>query len=137
MTPEQVDNLFEAFAGASTTRVRGTGLGLALRATSAAGWAARSRVERAGEKLDVHDGAARAGRGRRCRYGVSPRPKLRVPIAIYTPRDDTPVLVIDDDPDVRQLLHRHRRRRLPRHCREGEEGCASRQVVRARLRSTS
>jgi CheY-like chemotaxis protein len=29
------------------------------------------------------------------------------PVAIYSPRDDTAVLVIDDDPDVRQLLQRH------------------------------
>jgi CheY-like chemotaxis protein len=39
---------------------------------------------------------------------VKPEPETSpTPIAIYSPRDDSAILVIDDDPDVRQLLQRH------------------------------
>ena len=112
MTPEQVDNLFEAFAqaDASTTRkYGGTGLGLALSrhfcrrmggditVSSAPGKGSTFTMELPAE---VADGTADAA--------VKSAPEAAPPpVAIYSPRDDNAVLVIDDDPDVRQLLHRH------------------------------
>jgi signal transduction histidine kinase/CheY-like chemotaxis protein len=112
MTPEQVDNLFEAFAqaDASTTRkYGGTGLGLALSrhfcrrmggditVSSAPGKGSTFTMELPAE---VADGTAEAA----IQSAAEAAPP---PVAIYSPRDDNAVLVIDDDPDVRQLLHRH------------------------------
>ena len=113
MTPEQVDNLFEAFAqaDASTTRkYGGTGLGLALSrhfcrrmggditVSSEPGKGSTFTMELPAEVADV----ALAEAAVKPQAGTPPPP-----VAIYSPRDDTAVLVIDDDPDVRQLLQRH------------------------------
>ena len=111
MTPEQVDNLFEAFAqaDASTTRkYGGTGLGLAL---------SRHFCRRMGGDITVTSKPGKGStftmelpvevaEGALAEAAVKPAPDA-VPVAIYSPRDDSAVLVIDDDPDVRQLLQRH------------------------------
>ena len=113
MTPQQVDNLFEAFAqaDASTTRkYGGTGLGLAL---------SRHFCRRMGGDITVR---STPGKGSTftmelplhvadealAEAAVKLAPEAApTPIAIYSPRDDSAILVIDDDPDVRQLLQRH------------------------------
>ena len=113
MTPEQMDNLFEAFAQADASTARkygGTGLGLALSrhfcrrmggditVSSVPGKGSTFTMEVPAEVID----AAPAGSA-----PISSAPAPSETAVVDTAYDDTPVLVIDDDPDVRQLLERY------------------------------
>ena len=113
MTPEQMDNLFEAFAQADASTARkygGTGLGLALSrhfcrrmggditVTSEPGKGSTFTMELPAEVTDAQPA------------GIAPIPSTSEPSqtpVVETAYDDTPILVIDDDPDVRQLLQRY------------------------------
>jgi len=113
MTPEQMDNLFEAFAQADASTARkygGTGLGLALSrhfcrrmggditVSSAPGRGSTFTMELPAEVIE----AAPAGTA-----PAPSTPERSETAAVDAAYGDTPILVIDDDPDVRQLLQRH------------------------------
>ena len=111
MTPEQMDNLFEAFAQADASTARkygGTGLGLALSrhfcrrmggditVSSVPGKGSTFTMQVPAEVIDAAPGSAA--------IASTPGPSTAV---VDAARDDPPILVIDDDPDVRQLLERY------------------------------
>jgi CheY-like chemotaxis protein len=113
ITPEQLDNLFEAFAQADASTARkygGTGLGLALSrhfcrrmggditVTSEPGKGSTFTMEVPAQVIDAAPAAAGP---------VASPPGRPATAAADDARDATPILVIDDDPDVRQLLQRH------------------------------
>ena len=113
MTPEQMDNLFEAFAQADASTARkygGTGLGLALSrhfcrrmggditVTSEPGKGSTFTMEVPAEVIDS------APAGTAPIQSTAERSQATV---VETAHGDTPVLVIDDDPDVRQLIERY------------------------------
>jgi signal transduction histidine kinase/DNA-binding response OmpR family regulator len=113
MTPEQMDNLFEAFAQAHASTARkygGTGLGLAL---------SRHFCRRMGGDITVSSAPSRGSTFtmelpaevvEAAPAGIAPVASTPAPsktAAVDAAYDATPILVIDDDPDVRQLLQRH------------------------------
>ena len=118
MTPAQMTNLFQAFAqaDASTTRkFGGTGLGLALTrrfcqrmggdvtVSSQLGKGSTFTMQLPAEVPEPAESAAVAEIP-----AAQPAPALEAVVATApSPGDGNTILVVDDDPDVRQLLQRH------------------------------
>ncbi|MBI2754684.1 MAG: response regulator [Betaproteobacteria bacterium] len=119
MTPGQMANLFQAFAqaDASTTRkYGGTGLGLALTrrfCQNMAGDVTVSSQVGKGSTFTMQLPAevpepAESGAVAEIPAAAQPAPALEAVVAAApSPGDRNTILVVDDDPDVRQLLQRY------------------------------
>ncbi|MGH8675246.1 MAG: response regulator, partial [Burkholderiales bacterium] len=115
MTPEQMDNLFEAFAQADASTSRkygGTGLGLALSRHFCRGMGGEITVSSEPGKgsmflMELPAEVADAAIAEAAAVEPAHETSAGMGAAVYVPGDGNAILVVDDDPDVRQLLQRH------------------------------